>query len=504
VLEDAMNGPFVPSTLAEVVRDLFLSERSGLLTLTRTEVRKRLHFDRGMIYFADSSLEDEGLIDFLLHNRSLSLLAIKEIPGARGDDWALSRYLLESGKVPLEKLQQAVREQIQQVIVSAFRWDSGESSFLDTPPGGGEVFGTDVILTFEFLMRGIRSMSGFNPIREAMLRLDRKVRLSENLYLPMEKLTLHPIQGFVLSRVDGTSGIKEIASLIPPSDEDSALRFLFGLLILGIVETHPALGKGPLVVRALLAGDREEKERAEKEAAVIKEMCRSITAGAPWEVLGVAQGAKLDKVRAAYDSRKDAFRPERFAKRIQEVYRGDLMLIEGKLLEAYLALTQNQMQSARQGASSPGSVTLDMDTLRQRKELSKSQTQEIIEEQSRQAEKFYVKAREYFRAKDYYNAIQYCEQALKQSDIDARYYSLLGQALVRNPDYRWQKRAEKAFLRAVEIDPWNAEYFVHLGNFYRSHKLLRKAKKSFQKAVEVMPTHTEALKALSEMKSIEA
>jgi hypothetical protein len=86
VLEDAMNGPFVPSTLAEVVRDLFLSERSGLLTLTRTEVRKRLHFDRGMIYFADSSLEDEGLIDFLVHNRSLSLPAIKEIPGARGDD----------------------------------------------------------------------------------------------------------------------------------------------------------------------------------------------------------------------------------------------------------------------------------------------------------------------------------------------------------------------------------------------------------------------------------
>ena len=499
-----MNGPFVPSTLAEVVRDLFLSERSGILTLSRTEVRKRLHFDRGMIYFADSSLEDEGLIDFLVHNRSLDPALIREIPGARGDDGALARWLFESGKVPLEKLQQAVREQIQQVIVSAFRWDSGESSFLDTPPGGGEVFCADVILTFEFLMRGIRSMSGFNPIREAMLRLDRKVSLSENLYLPMEKLALHPIQGFVLSRIDGTSRIKEIASLIPPSDEDAALRFLFGLLILGIVETHPPLGKGPLVVRVLLTGDREETERAEKESAAIKAMCRSVTTDASWDVLGVGQGADVERIRSAYESRKDAFKPERFVRKIQEAYRGELMLIEGKLLEAYLAMTQSHMQSAKEGAFSPGSVTLDMDTLSKRKELSKSQTQEIVEEQGRQAEKFYVKAREFFRAKDYHNAIQYCEQALKQSDVDARYHSLLGLALVRNPDYRWQKRAEQCFLRAAEIDPWNAEHFVHLGNFYRAHKLLRKAKKSFQKAVEVMPSHSEALQALLEMKGVEA
>ena len=92
----------------------------------------------------------------------------------------------------------------------------------------------------------------------------------------------------------------------------------------------------------------------------------------------------------------------------------------------------------------------------------------------------------------------------QRNEADARYHFLLGQALVRNPDYKWQKRAEQSFLRAAELDPWNAEHFVQLGAFYRAHNLLRKAKKNFLRATQVMPSNPEALKALSEMKNIEA
>lgn len=499
-----MNGQFVPSKLAEILRDLYLAERSGVLTLTRTEVHKRIHFDRGMIFFAESSLEDEGLIDFLVHAKLLDLPQAGEIPGGRGDDLALGRRVLESGRVEAESLHQAIRELIQQVVVSTFRWDAGDFSFREGPPGGADLFRTDVIVTFTYLTRGIRSMTGFAPIREAMLRLDRPVRMSEALFLPMDKLALHPIQGFVLSRVDGSSRIGEIASLIPPSEEDTALRFLFGLLILGVVQTSPPLGTGALSVRELFAGDRESKERAEKEAAAIKEMYRSISASGPFEILGVDRAAPPEVVRKAYESRKEAFQPEGFLKKIQDAYREELLLIEGKLLEAYLAMVEDQIRTAKHGSTGLESLKLDMDTLSKRKELTKTLTQEHQEEQNRRAEQFFQKAREYFLSKDYYSAIQYCEQALKANDSDARYHSLLGQALVRNPNYSWQKRAEQCLLRAAEIDPWNADHFVHLGNFYRSHNLLRKAKKHFQKAAEVMPSHPEARRALAEMKNVQA
>lgn len=500
-----MKGTFVPSILAETVRDIFVSEQSGILVLTRTEVRKRLHFDRGMIFFADSSLEDEGLIDFLVREKGLEISEAASIPGGRGDDLALARRLSESKTVSPEALQRAVRQIVQQVVISTFRWDSGEFSFQETPPGGAVSFQSDVLITFEYLMRGIRSMAGFTPIREAMLRLDRPLKATENLYLPLDRLALHPIQGFALSQVDGSSRIREIASLIPPSEEDTALRFLFALLILGVIEVDPPLSAGALSVKDLLAGDRECRERSERESAVIKEMYRSVSAGTPWEILDLKPPASPEEIRRSYRSRKDAFRPERFLKKIQEAYREEILLIEGKLLEAYLALGQDNFRSASESASAAaGEVKLDMETLSKRKELTKTQTQEAAEEQVRRAEQFYLKAREHFKSKDYHSAIQYCEQALKGNEADARYHFLLGQALVRNPDYKWQKRAEQCLLRAAELDPWNAEHFVQLGNFYRTHNLLRKAKKSFLRAAEVMPSHPEARRALSEMKNIEA
>jgi tetratricopeptide (TPR) repeat protein len=262
------------------------------------------------------------------------------------------------------------------------------------------------------------------------------------------------------------------------------------------------LSTGVLSVRDLLSGDRDRKERFDRESSAIREMYRSVSSGTPWEILGLADGASPETLRKALESRKDAFRPDRFMKKVQEGYREELMLIEGKLLEAYLALTQEYVRVATEGAA--GELKLDLDTVSKRKELTKTQNQELLEEQLRRAEHFYLKAREYFKAKDYYNVIQYCEQALKGNEGDARFHFLLGLALVRNPDYKWQKRAEQCLLRAAELDPWNAEHFVQLGNFYRTHNLLRKAKKNFQRAAEVMPSNTEARKALSEMKSVEA
>ena len=213
-----MNGQFIPATLFGVLRDLYLQEQSGVLTLSRTQVQKRLYFDRGMLYFADSSLDDERLVDFLVRTETLGVEEATELCKGQANDLALARSFLESKRMSPEKLQQAFQDMIQQVVTSTFRWDSGEWAFHEGTPGEGQLFSMDVVLTFSYLMRGIRSMARFTPVREALLRLDRPLRMSDALALPLDKLTLHPMQGFVLSRVDGASRILEIASLIPPSE----------------------------------------------------------------------------------------------------------------------------------------------------------------------------------------------------------------------------------------------------------------------------------------------
>ncbi len=65
ISEPAFKGFCSPPALAELIRDLFLNERTGTLTLSRGGVKKRIYMDRGMIVSVSSSLDDERLAAFL-------------------------------------------------------------------------------------------------------------------------------------------------------------------------------------------------------------------------------------------------------------------------------------------------------------------------------------------------------------------------------------------------------------------------------------------------------
>ena len=67
-----------------------------------------------------------------------------------------------------------------------------------------------------------------------------------------------------------------------------------------------------------------------------------------------------------------------------------------------------------------------------------------------------------------------------------------------------RKKAERSFLKAIELEPWNPEALIGLGLLYKKEGLMARAKKQFEKAVEVDPEHAVArqeLKAMQQGKS---
>ena len=73
-----MRTQFSSQTLGEIFRDLYLGERSGLLTLCRKDDQKRIHFDRGMMVLAESPVEQEDLGHVLIDGGHLSAGALAE------------------------------------------------------------------------------------------------------------------------------------------------------------------------------------------------------------------------------------------------------------------------------------------------------------------------------------------------------------------------------------------------------------------------------------------
>ena len=87
-----------------------------------------------------------------------------------------------------------------------------------------------------------------------------------------------------------------------------------------------------------------------------------------------------------------------------------------------------------------------MDDLLVRVEMDKTKTQVAIEENAKLADAYFAKAKKFMREGDYFNAIQYGKLAISYSPEDARFYFLLAECQVKNPEARWQRMAEQNYI----------------------------------------------------------
>jgi len=496
-----MKGHFTSHYLAETLRDIFLEERSGLLTLESSSGPKtELRFDRGMLVDAESpsgaptlaaALRDEGIVE--------AEVLLETVPDCTTAQ-ELSSALMRRNAVTREGLAVGVKGLIRRAIAEAFGWQGGVFVFEDSRATGA-LFTPDVLFTFEAILQGLANITNFGPLQEVLVALPGRLRMNENLFLPVQRLALKPNHGFVLSRIDGSMTLAELSQVVPADSVEDALKFAYGLIVFGVVVLNPPLPTIPFSLREVMPGHHETRARAQKEEALIRDTLSRMSGQSAAEILGLSERAGKAAIRRAFEDGLTRFRRDRFTEGIRETYKKDLDLIEMKITEAFfnveLAALEEEQRSARSGT---GVMTLAEDELYRRREFSKTERQETQEENVRLAERYYTKAREYFREADYYNCIQFCRLAIRFNGEAALAYHLMADALIRNPERRWQRQAEAAYVKATELDPFNAEFFVDLGIFYRDQGLDSRARKMFEKALEILPSHAVAAKELKALR----
>jgi tetratricopeptide (TPR) repeat protein len=492
-----MKGHFTSHYLAEVLRDIFLEEKSGLLRLDSSSGPKiTVRFDRGMLVDADSpagaatlaaALRDDGVV-----SAEVLLEAVQDCSTAK----ELASYLLDRKAVTKPGLEAGVRGLIRRALTEAFSWQGGTYVFEEGRTTAG-AFTPDVLFTFESILNGVAAMSNFEPLKEVLVALPGRVKMSANMFLPVHRLALKPHHGFVLSRIDGSMSLGELAQVVPGDSVDESLKFAYGLVVFGVVQFDPPLGSGPFGLREIMPSHQESKARTQREEAFLKDALARMAGQTAEQILGVPEGAPRHTFRTAYEDRRVQYRRERFSDAVRESMKRELELIEARITEAFFHLELRSLESDQRTArDSSGVTTLSEDDLYKRREFSKTQAQAAQEQNSKLAENYHVKAREHFREGDYYNCIQFCRLSIKFNTESAASYQLMADALARNPDRRWQRQAEEAYVKATELDPFNVEYFVALGMFYKERGLDIRARKMFEKALEILPSHVIAAKEL--------
>jgi len=477
-----MQAQFSAQTLAEIFRDLYVQERTGALLLTRGDLKKEVHFDRGMILYAESSVPEERLGAILVESGRLSAGALAEATDSLGEDRtdpALACALVLRELIGRATLLQAARSVVERVVESVFRWEGGSARFVE-----GEVaetpFEADILSTIEVILLGTTCMAGFEPIHEAMLGLDNRLRFRHPTPVPVERLTLSPSHGFTLSRVDGNTTLNEVISILPPGEDETATRFVFGLLVMGVLEYDPSLGNGPLKVAELLRdhGDRQALERMQEQA--IQKAYISVQGHSCHEILAISPQADRAEIESAYQEIKGQFSRDRLLPKVRNRFKSELTLIESRLIETFLTLTQPDRGKRAQADTAQESGEFAVQDLNVRVEMDRATTKVELDKANRVADIYYAKARKAMLEGDFHNAIQYCQS--------------------RNPEARWQRMAEENLTKATELDPWNPEYWISLGRLYKKRGLKLRAKRQFQEALKLVPNSADLIRELEALR----
>ncbi len=503
-----LQGSLADTTVAELIREVYSSRSTGILHFQREGASKRIYFKKGNVVFANSDVNDDRLGEFLIRTGEIDRVTFdraSELMRKTGE--RMGTTLVKLDVVPRENMSALVRRQVEAIIYSVFDWDRGAYGFeiLDRPVE------EDIVVelsTAELILTGVRAMDSLEHIRTALGGLDRVLRHTENPLLLYQKMTLTPSEGYVLSRVDGSTSVAEIAS-ISPLGEDESLRCVYALVAAGVVEmasrtfpptsritSQPAPQERAPAPPASEVQKKEAQEPSDEEQEVLDDIAQkhaSLESADYYELLEVSPGASDDEIKKGYYAMARKFHPDRHhLPQLREV-QGLLEELFAKVTVAYQELSDPasrrrydgaRHQKAREAAppadsDNPGATPAPY-----------AVPQEVV------AERHYQQGYGHFERMEYFDAIQCLRECVRTIPGEPRYHKLLAKALSKNP--RWRKEAEDHFMVALKANEFDVECLLGLAENYDAAGLALRASNIYERIVAYDPDNAVAREKLKE------
>ncbi len=521
-----MNGTVSEGSIAGVLRDLYVGRKSGLLNFTRGEERRSVRFHRGNIVHADTNVKDERLGEMLVRQDLLSSADLKRATGfVLRDKKRLGVVLQELGILTKDQLEDALALHVREILLKVFSWAEGGYTFEEADADAPVEQDTTLkVSTGEMILEAVRRVEDPDVVRFALGSIDRILGLSSDPLLRFQKVTLSPADGYVLSRVDGSSSAREIIQLNPAPSEET-MKSLFGLLCTGILEylplppktppkpeprratapapraaeapsappAAPSVGTslpGPSVVAqaaepAPVGRDPKADDPRRQE---ILEAFDGLKAKNHFEVLGIPKASSEPQVKEAYFRLAKRFHPDAHHDPALADLADKLEAVFIRLGSAYEVLRNKAGRSSYESdlASRTPRVPIGGTLLAPETPVVDPEAEaRIAEETIRRASKL-------FEGEQYWDAIQLLEPVLPKTEgkIRNRARVLLAKSYLKNP--KWVKRAEEQLQTVVREEPANVEGHFLLGTLYKASGLKSRAVHAFQRVLELKPEHEHA------------
>jgi tetratricopeptide (TPR) repeat protein len=464
------------NNIALVLKDVFVSQKTGRLVCRTAEDQRVFFFQDGVLLYAKTDAPGEELLDILIAQGHVTLEQADQLGLQIQTTRSLGEELLERGLVDRDVFFGALMMQAKQALLNVFLSPEAELIFEDTPAFQAKGLESNLSLPL-LIAEGVRRMP-YPP--ELELLYENKVPLLRGeTFID----ALKDEEKRLLTLIDGRLETKTLAEMSGLSRE-SFWKSLYLLFSLDLVDFR--LGQQGQVIPTDGAAARSPQDLL-AEVQVLREALGSIDYH---QLLNIPADASLDEIRKAYFEMARRFHPDAFGSDVPPESKQSIFEVFNALTRAYQTLTARERKKA--GAINPAATVTGIDlmsVLRQSEERAQGRVRANI--LFRKGQKLYDEGR-------FGGAAAMFQESVHLDGQSAEYYLWLARAEAKVPTL--VKKAEKDFQQAARLNPKDPECLVGLGMLYKKEGLLNLAAKQFEKAAEIDPSHPIVRRELESLK----
>ncbi|HMK50792.1 MAG TPA: DUF4388 domain-containing protein, partial [Thermodesulfovibrionales bacterium] len=458
--------------LADVLLDLQRSERDGIFEVTRDSITKKIYFKNGDMVYAASNTQGDRFTEVLLRNRKITEDQHYQVTDiSRKTGKSQGSVLVKLGFLKRTDLIVAVREQVEQIILSLFQWEDGEFTFIEGPAVPEKLIALKLDAE-RLIYEGIKKMKSTEILAKA-LPPDDSILLhcsADPMSLLGDILVEKKPDEDILNSVDGSKRISDIVAG-SPQDFFETRKIIYALLKARVIDVKE---EGWHEQAAGEAGP--EQARDPDFLKRVDEIFSRLDDTDYYSFLNIERSASTASIKKAYYEAAKEFHPDKHLHLPPGALRNKLNTIFSHLTEVYKVLSSpgERRQYDNSLAARPAKVHID------NKELGRIRFTE--------GEKAFDKG-------DYSAASGLFGQAVYLDKSVPRYHYNLGLAFAKAGKF---SQAAKALNEAIRLEPHNVAYLAEVGYVYLRLGFHLRAKSTFEKALRIDPSNKAAAKGLKE------
>ena len=206
----AFKGSLKSLTLATVLQILSSEGKTGVLEISREQVKSSIYLKRGKILAASTGQKELRIGQILCDRGLISREKLRQVLiKARNTKRPVGEVVVSLGFVSLMALKEIVRRQCREAVLDVFLWEEGTFEFQEGPVSFDETM-TEAIDPMEIILEAARRMDEWAVMKQVIPSDTIVFGVSDQARQQGRKITLETDELRVLSMLDGQKSVRDV------------------------------------------------------------------------------------------------------------------------------------------------------------------------------------------------------------------------------------------------------------------------------------------------------